>query len=70
MLADAQYFDSRISKLEGAGDVGSHIVEVVKNKTIAAETQQSQSAMSEDRVTSSKEDIETPAAVNGEQEKT
>jgi len=34
MLADAEYFDSRISKLEGAGDLGGHVVSVVRAKAI------------------------------------
>ena len=37
MLADAEYFDSRISKLEGAGDLGGHVVNVVRAKTIISE---------------------------------
>ena len=32
--ADAEYFNSRISKLEGAGDLGEHIVNVVKAKSV------------------------------------
>ncbi len=36
MLADAEILNSRLSKLEGAGDLGSHIVNVVKNKTVLA----------------------------------
>ena len=34
MLADAEVLNSRLSKLEGAGDLGTHIVNVVKNKTV------------------------------------
>jgi hypothetical protein len=34
LLADAHLLDSRLSKLEGAGDLGAHIVEVVRNKEI------------------------------------
>ena len=37
MLADAEYFDSRISKLEGAGDLGGHVVNVVRAKPIISE---------------------------------
>ena len=36
MLADAEVLNSRLSKLEGAGDLGTHIVNVVKNKTVVA----------------------------------
>ena len=37
MLADAEILNSRLSKLEGAGDLGTHIVNVVKNKTVVAD---------------------------------
>jgi vacuolar protein sorting-associated protein 54 len=37
ILADAEYFDSRISKLDGAGDLGGHIVNVVRAKAIISE---------------------------------
>jgi hypothetical protein len=37
MLVDVEYFDSRISKLEGAGDLGGHIVNVVRAKAIISE---------------------------------
>ncbi|KAI1621878.1 Vps54-like protein-domain-containing protein [Exophiala viscosa] len=35
LLADAQYFDSRISKIDGAGDLGQEIVKVVQAKMVA-----------------------------------
>jgi len=35
LLADARYFDSRISKIDGAGDLGQEIVRVVQAKTVA-----------------------------------
>ncbi|KIV86215.1 hypothetical protein, variant [Exophiala sideris] len=35
LLADAQYFDSRISKIDGSGDLGQEIVKVVQAKTVA-----------------------------------
>ena len=34
MLADAEILNSRLSKIEGSGDLGTHIVNVVKNKTV------------------------------------
>jgi hypothetical protein len=37
MLADAEYFNARISKLDGAGDLGAHIMNVVRAKTIINE---------------------------------
>ena len=34
LLADAEYFNSRISKLDGSADLGDHIVNVVKAKSV------------------------------------
>jgi hypothetical protein len=70
MLADAEYFNSRISKLEGAGDLGSYLVDVVKNKILVGGLNQSQSALPENGIMSPKKDIETTADTNGEQVKT
>lgn len=36
LVADAQFFESRLSKLEGAGDIGEHILNVVKNKEVVS----------------------------------
>lgn len=36
MLRDAEFFESRLSKIDGSGDVGSHIVDIVKSKPIAS----------------------------------
>jgi len=71
MLADAQLFDSRFSKLEGGGDFGSHIVGIVENKTIVTNSAQSQSRLSADEHTASKTTVENAAdGANGEHEKT
>jgi hypothetical protein len=71
MLADAQFFDSRFGKIEGAGDFGSHIVEIVKSKAIIADPTRSQSRLSADEHTASKPSVErTVGGANGEQEKT
>ena len=35
MLRDAEGFRSRLSKLDGAGDIGDHVVSIVNAKTIA-----------------------------------
>lgn len=37
MLADVEYFNSRISKLEGAGDLGEHLINTVQAKSIVSE---------------------------------
>jgi hypothetical protein len=34
MLQDAEVFQSRLSKLDGFGDIGDHIFNVVKNKRV------------------------------------
>ena len=41
MLADAEYFNSRISKLDGAGDLGQHVVNVVRAKAIVVDAKRS-----------------------------
>ena len=35
MLRDAEFFRSRLSKLDGAGDIGDYIVSIVNAKTVA-----------------------------------
>ncbi len=35
MLRDAELFRSRLSKLDGAADVGDHVVNVVNSKAVA-----------------------------------
>ena len=67
MLADAEYFSSRISKLDGAGDLGMHIVEIVKNKTIIADPQPQSPSTEKGEIAS--KDVEKNPSANGEQEK-
>lgn len=67
MLADAEYFNTRISKLEGAGDLGPQIVDIVKNKTIVADSNQSQSDGPEKPDPSMKQNSERTTGTNGEQ---
>ncbi|KAF6219028.1 hypothetical protein HO133_005572 [Letharia lupina] len=35
MLRDTEFFKSRISKIDGAGDIGDHLVDIVKVKAVA-----------------------------------
>ena len=35
MLRDAEFFNSRIGKLDGAADVGDYLVRIVKDKAVA-----------------------------------
>lgn len=37
LVADAQHFDARMSKLDGAGDLGEHILKLVKSKEVTAD---------------------------------
>ena len=41
MLADAEYFNSRISKLEGAGDLGEQVVNMIRAKAVINDTTRS-----------------------------
>ena len=34
MVSDVEFFKARIDKLDGAGDLGDHLIEVVKAKRI------------------------------------
>jgi vacuolar protein sorting-associated protein 54 len=34
MLRDAEYFNTRLSALDGAGDTGEYIVNIVKEKSV------------------------------------
>jgi hypothetical protein len=70
MLTDAEYFNSHISRLEGAGDLGPHIVEIVKNKTIIADSQRSPSTSTENVDPGTRKDIENTLEANEEREKT
>jgi hypothetical protein len=70
MLADAEYFNSRISKLEGAGDLGSQIVDIVKSKTVVVDPQ-SQPPLPESLESSySGKDAVVKAETNGERGET
>ena len=35
MLHDAEFFKSRISKIDGAGDIGDYLVKIVNAKAVA-----------------------------------
>ncbi len=67
MLADAEYFNNRISKLEGAGDLGSHIVGTVQSKTIVGDLKQPESVSSAKEYTPPEKTAErTTSNANGE----
>lgn len=35
MLHDAEFFHSRISKLDGAADLGTYLIQIINEKTVA-----------------------------------
>ncbi len=35
MLRDAEFFRSRLGKLDGASDIGDYVVSIVRSKTVA-----------------------------------
>lgn len=37
MQSDVEFFSSKISRIDGAGDLGDHLLQVVKAKTITPE---------------------------------
>lgn len=37
MLSDVEYFNGKIGKIDGSGDLGAHLMQVVNAKTIVAE---------------------------------
>ena len=38
MLRDAEFFSARINQLDGAGDLGDSLVRIVKDKSVAGES--------------------------------
>jgi vacuolar protein sorting-associated protein 54 len=36
LLADAEFFNSRISRIDGSGDLGEQIVKVIQAKTVSS----------------------------------
>ena len=39
LLRDAEFFRSRIAKIDGAGDIGDHLVNIVYAKAVVAQPQ-------------------------------
>ena len=68
MLADAEYFNLRISKLDGAGDLGDHIVNLIRAKTVASEAGAAKRPSIEKQLTEPEQD--TPAHGPAETEAT
>jgi hypothetical protein len=57
MLADVEYFNSRISKLEGVGDLGEHVFNVVRAKAVISEA----SAAKRSSIEEPQEEMASPA---------
>lgn len=66
MLADVEFFNARISKLDGAGDLGPRLVDIVKKKPILDDSQQSQPNLPGEVDTSRSAEAEKTADANGE----
>jgi len=66
LLADAEHFNARISKIDGAGDVGERIVDVVKSKPIVNEAGTAPPAPIEPAPEGKQGEAETKAAAEGE----
>lgn len=35
MLSDAEFFNAKVSKIDGAGDLGDHLINVIQAKPVA-----------------------------------
>ena len=57
-MRDAELFDSKISKIDGAGDLGSHILNLVKEKKV-----ESPSTSQQGRPTTTNETESTESSV-------
>ncbi|KAL1963964.1 hypothetical protein VTN77DRAFT_7639 [Rasamsonia byssochlamydoides] len=49
MLADVEFFKSKISKIDGSGDLGDHLIQVVQAKTITPENSSAGSSQPSDK---------------------
>ena len=58
LLRDARHFDSRLSSIDGAGNVGTYLIQLVESKQVKAALEEDSTDQS--AVDSSKADTETP----------
>ena len=61
MLRDAELFRSRLSKLDGAADVGDHVVNVVNRKVVAEKAAAPESKHASTEASSTDASSEKPA---------
>lgn len=66
MLRDAEQFRTRLSKLDGAGDIGDHIVSIVDSKEPTEKTKMPYEATEQSTSTDSKP--QQSDTVNGDDE--
>jgi hypothetical protein len=66
MLVDVEFFNARIRKLDGAEDLGPHLVDLVKKKPIIDDSQRLQSNLPEEGgMSRSSAEGEKSAVANG-----
>lgn len=65
LLADAEFFQSRISKVDGSGDLGEHLVKVVQAKTVLNIPTPPRPSNEVSSNTESVKEEKTPAEQNG-----
>ena len=61
MLRDAELFRSRLSKLDGAADLGDHVVNVVNSKVVAGKAAAPESKPASSEVSGTDVSSEKPA---------
>jgi vacuolar protein sorting-associated protein 54 len=70
MLSDVEYFNARIGKIDGSDDLGDHLIQVVKAKTIVAEQNGSAKVDPSTEKSPPVPEKDTPAAENEPDEST
>lgn len=65
LLRDAELFESRIGKIEGAGDLGTYIVNIVKEKAVVQPRQSGTTEGSESTENSTEAPKESADAPSG-----
>lgn len=65
LLADAQYLDARLSKLDGSGDLGSYLVNMVDAKSVVAPAKPAAEKPSIERTQQEQKPAGEPSASDG-----
>lgn len=61
MMSDVEFFNTKISKLDGSDDLGEQLVAVVKEKPVAQEATEASSSSSSSRSDNSASKPQSPA---------